>query len=83
LAGLVSNRSACRCAPLWDIGQLYIDPSRLSGLSNASFDLATLPDGEPKFTGVQLSQEVTSETLEIREKDGASAAGANRNGALN
>jgi hypothetical protein len=67
LAGLVSNRSACRCAPLWDIGQLYIDPSRLSGLSNSSFDLATLPDGEPKSTGVQQPGSYGQDSRNTRE----------------
>jgi hypothetical protein len=36
--------------------------------------LATLPDGEAKSNGVQLGQEVAAKILEIREKDGASAA---------
>ena len=40
--------------------------------------LATLPDGEAKSKGIKLGQDVAAKILEIREKDGASAADAYR-----
>jgi hypothetical protein len=40
--------------------------------------LATLPDGEAKTKGIKLGQEVAAKILEVREKDGASAADAYR-----
>jgi hypothetical protein len=40
--------------------------------------LAALPDGDSKSKGVKLGQEVAAKILEIREKDGASAADAYR-----
>jgi len=40
--------------------------------------LTTLPDGEAKSKGVELGQAVAAKILEVREKDGASAADAYR-----
>jgi hypothetical protein len=40
--------------------------------------LATLPDGEAKSNGVKLGQGVATKILEVRDKDGASAADAYR-----
>ncbi len=37
-----------------------------------------MPDGEAKSKGIKLGQEVAAKILEMREKDGASAADAYR-----
>jgi len=40
--------------------------------------LTTLPDGEAKSKGVKFGEDVAARILEAREKDGASAADADR-----